>query len=161
MANIQKRLEQIQQEQQTIHDINKDKLSEILSIVREKKYQDPSTYYPPSLLSRMLPNCYPRAPNEGIFKVNIEDMKMDNLHEETLFYIFYSFPNDRLQIKAYDNILKKKYVFCKMYKCFVTFNSPATADHVKRSIVMFDPFSWSKVSLEVVFDEKFVRSLEK
>lgn len=161
MTNIQKRLEQIQQEQQVACDIGKDKMREIVSIVREKKYQDPSTYYPPSLLLRMLPNCYPKAPNEGIFKVNIEDMKMDNLHEETLFYIFYSFPNDKLQVKAYDNILKRKYIFCKVYKCFVVFNFPLVADHVKRPIVMFDPFSWSKVSTEVVFDEKFVRSLER
>ncbi|ADM10957.1 general negative regulator of transcription [Encephalitozoon intestinalis ATCC 50506] len=161
MVNIQKKLEKIQQEQPTIHEVNKDRLSEILSVVQAKKYQDPSTYYPQSPLSRMLPNCYPKAPNEGIFKVNIEDMKMDNLHEETLFYIFYTFPGDKLQTKAYDNILKRKYIFCRMYKCFVTFNSPAIADHVKRLIVMFDPFSWSKVSIEVVFDEKFIRSLER
>ncbi|AFN82428.1 general negative regulator of transcription [Encephalitozoon romaleae SJ-2008] len=161
MVNIQKKLEQIQQDHHAVHDMNKDKLAEILSIVREKRYQDPSTYYPQSLLSRMLPNCYPKAPNEGIFKVNIEDMKMDNLHEETLFYIFYTFPNDKLQVKAYDNILRRKYIFCRMYKCFVTFNAPPIADHVKRSIVMFDPFSWSKVSIEVVFDERFIRSLEK
>lgn len=162
MSTIQPRLEKAQQEpQQSTYEMSKEKLREIMSIVEEKRYTDPSTYYQPSILLKMLPSCYPKSPNEGVFRVNIEDMKLDNLHEETLFYIFYSFPGDELQIRAYNGILKRKYVFCKMYKCFVMLNAPAAADGVKRAIVMFDPFTWSKISTEVVFDEKFVRSLEK
>ncbi|KAM0672343.1 hypothetical protein OCOL_000561 [Ordospora colligata] len=109
----------------------------------------------------MLPSCYPKASVEGTFKVNIQDMNMDNLHEETVFYIFYSFPGDELQLKAYNNIIKRKYIFCKIYKCFVFLTTSAVVDHIKRSIVMFDPYTWSKVSVEVSFDEKFIRSLEK
>lgn len=162
MATIQSKLEKIQQEtQQSAHEMNRDKLREIASTVMEKKYQDPSTYYQPSVLSKMLPSCYPRKPSEGIFRINIDDMKVENLHEETLFYIFYSFPNDELQLKAYKDILRRKYNFCKLYKCFVTFNTPAVADNVKRTIVMFDPFTWTKISTEVMFDDKFVESLEK
>ena len=161
MSDIQKRLEQIQQEQSTIGEVTKDKIKEMVANATNRHYPSQQSSQQQSLLSKMLPSCYPKASVEGTFKVNIQDMNMDNLHEETVFYIFYSFPGDELQLKAYNNIIKRKYMFCKIYKCFVFLTTSAVVDHIKRSIVMFDPYTWSKVSVEVSFDEKFIRSLEK
>lgn len=161
MTNIPQRLEKIQQEpQQAAHEVTRERLRDIVAMAREKRHADPSSYYQPSILSRMLPGCYPRSASEGMFKVSIKDMKMENLHEETLFYVFYSFPGDELQTRAYNNILRRKYVFCRLYKCFVALNAPAVPDGAKRSITMFDPFSWARISKDVVFDDRFVGSLE-
>jgi CCR4-NOT transcription complex subunit 2 len=162
MSGIQQKLEKIQQEEIKGREVlSKEKLSEIVKIVRNKPHRDPGTYYPEPAVSRMLPSCYPKSNSDGVFRINVEAINIDNLHEETLFYVFYSFPGDEMQMKAYNKILEHRYLFCRLYKCFVTVSAPLVADGVRRPIVMFDPFTWSKISKEVLFDDKFINSLER
>jgi NOT2 / NOT3 / NOT5 family len=83
------------------------------------------------LLNRMLPECY------TTFTFNNVNIK--NLHEETLFYIFYAMNDSDLQIKAYNELISKGYLFSKMLDGFVMLGDIRMADNKKRNVVLFDP----------------------
>lgn len=104
------------------------------------------------ILSRMLPECY------TTFTFN--NVCIQNLHEETLFYIFYAMHESDLQIKAYNELMHKGYLFSKSLDSFVVLGDLKIADNRKRTIVVFDPCEWEKINKEVVFDEQFINSLE-
>lgn len=97
---------------------------------------------------RMLPACYTAFPAPNI---NIKA-----LHEETLFYIFYMLHSSDLQIKAYNELLAKGYAYSTKLGCFLLL--PERREGT-RTVTMFDPRQWEKVSVDVAFDEAFLASL--
>lgn len=113
-------------------------------------------------LERILHPCY----------INVGPVypKITALHEETLFYIFYMCPADRIQESAFYLLLELGYFFCTTLKCFVSFTEKNVAeqlvagksilDNSKHKIVIFDPFSWEKLTKEVVYDKDFIESLK-
>lgn len=105
-----------------------------------------------SVISRLLPECYTTF---TFCNINIK-----SLHEETLFFIFYALAESELQIKAYNELIQKGYLYSRMLDGFVFFDDPKGADNKKKSILFFDPFEWEKCTKEVVFDEKFINTLE-
>lgn len=105
-----------------------------------------------AVVSRMLPQCYTTF---TFTNVNIQ-----NLHEETLFYIFYALANTDIQVRAYNELVRKGYRFSKSLGNFVALGEPCAADGQSRTVTLFDPYEWQKVSREVVFDAEFVGSLE-
>lgn len=107
---------------------------------------------PHSVISRLLPECY------TTFTFN--NINIKSLHEETLFFIFYAIAESELQIKAYNELIHKGYLYSKMLDGFVFFDGPKSADNKKKSVLFFDQFEWEKCTKEVVFDEKFVNTLE-
>lgn len=82
------------------------------------------------------------------------------MHEETLFFIFYALAESELQIKAYNELMQKGYLYSRMLDGFVFFDGPKNTDNKKKAILFFDQFEWEKCTREVVFDEKFVSTLE-
>ncbi|EJW02585.1 hypothetical protein EDEG_03007 [Edhazardia aedis USNM 41457] len=86
--------------------------------------------------------------------------KIEQLHEETCFYIFYNLPGDEFQLQAYKSLIKRGFFFhVKMY-CFVTFNGSRVADNSKRKITYFDYDKWVKEEAIVVFDQEFISYLK-
>ena len=81
-------------------------------------------------------------------------------NEEILFYIFYTFPSDEIQKLAFLALIKKGFLYSKFYRCFVLFKGEKQVDNSKNILNMFDPFNWSMIKREVVYDEKFILSLE-
>lgn len=106
-----------------------------------------------AFVNRLIPECY------STFTFN--NLNVKNFHEETLFYIFYALPESELQVKAYNELISKGYLFSKLLDAFVFFSDLKIADNKKRNILVFDPFSWEKSHKEIVFDEKFIGSLEQ
>jgi len=104
-----------------------------------------------SFATRLLPECY------STFTFNNLDVK--NFHEETLFFIFYALPESDLQVKAYNELIGKGYLFSKTMDAFVSCGDAKAADNKKRNVLVFDPFQWEKVHREIVFDESFVAGL--
>jgi hypothetical protein len=146
-------IEKIQKEDLKDHkDLNDETLEEIAKFVKEKPYKNKNDYYPPKLLAQIIPECYTNIP----FKLD----KFSNYSEETLFYIFYAFPCEEIQIKAYDDLLQREFAYSKLHKNFMTLGEEKTADNKKHTLTMFDPFIWSKVTREILFDEKFISTLE-
>ena len=107
---------------------------------------------PPSQISRLKPECY----TTFIFN----NINIASLHEETLFYIFYSFIGTNLQIQAYNELINKGYQFSRHLESFVIIAGNKTADNKKRNILIFDPWDWKTASREIILDDKFVNSLE-
>ncbi|KAF7677980.1 putative NOT transcription complex subunit VIP2 [Astathelohania contejeani] len=106
----------------------------------------------PSTLTLLIPQCYREitkiTPNASLYS------------EDTLLYIFYNFPGDKLQVEAYNRLIELKYYYSKQHQCFITFTDPPEIDNIKRTVMMFDPYQWSKIPKEVVFDDEFINSLE-
>ena len=95
--------------------------------------------------------------------------KLSALHEETLFYIFYMHPGDKIQESAFYLLLDLGYYFCTALGYFLNFterhiseklaSGQSILDNARHRVVVFDPFSWEKVSREVLYDRDFVESL--
>ena len=105
-----------------------------------------------SVLSRLLPECYTTFTPPTSLKVS-------NFHEETLFYIFYGFPESDYQLKAYNELLQRGYVFSKTLNLFLFFNEPKAIDNRRRNILAFSPKDWEKINVEVTFDTSFISNL--
>lgn len=97
-------------------------------------------------------NCY-RSIQE-------QEIKLELYHEETLFYIFYTFTESDIQIDAYNLLISKGYSFSTIYKSFISFGGNKTIDNQNRKITIFDPHYWKKIEKTVVFDKEFVESIK-
>lgn len=106
---------------------------------------------PLAITRRLYPECY-RA-----FSLNAVPIKC--LHEETLFYIFYTLHGSELQVKAYNELVFRNYQYSTTMDCFVIHNYSQVPDGKKKSIILFDPIEWQKLVREVVFDQSFVEGL--
>ncbi|WUR05037.1 general negative regulator of transcription [Vairimorpha necatrix] len=153
MTDLQNKLKKIQQDKSKDQDqLESEDLEEMIKLTLSQSYKDSSTYYKPSQLSQIIPECYKI--------INFDDKKFDLYNEETLFYIFYSFPNDEIQKQAFLGLIKRGYVYSKFYRCFVLLQEKVEVDNSKHVLSMFDPFNWSMIKREVLYDEKFVLSIE-
>ncbi|KAF9764921.1 putative NOT transcription complex subunit VIP2 [Nosema granulosis] len=154
MSNLQQKMQAIQRNKSKEHqEIDDATLDEMAYMVCRKPYNDKYSYYPPKLLAQIIPDCYKNI----VFNAD----KFNSYNEETLFYLFYAFPCDELQIKAFRTLLERGFAYSKLYKNFVVMDDLKTIDNRKHNVVMFDPFIWNKVTREIVYDEKFVSSLER
>ncbi|KAI4291230.1 hypothetical protein PAPHI01_0504 [Pancytospora philotis] len=104
-----------------------------------------------SLARSLHPPCY--------VQFLFTSVPIKSLHEETLFYIFYALHDTDIQIKAYNELIARNYLYSRALEHFVH-NCPRVADRKKRSVIVFDHLEWIKVIREVVLDEEFVESLE-
>eukprot|EP00866_Antonospora_locustae_P001367 jgi/Antlo1/1367/1210 len=166
----------------TLH-MNCEKIKEYL----DEDVQDDSIYldtnlnsiYITTITDEAIVNAQPRSPEDRVLErilhpcyanVVCANPKLTLLHEETLFYIFYMYPGDRMQESAFFMLLDLGYFFCTTLKCFVSFTEKHIAeqltsgrsilDNKKHKIVIFDPFCWEKLTKEVVYDSDFVNSLK-
>lgn len=103
------------------------------------------------ILSRLLPECYTTF--------EFKNVNLKNLHEETLFFIFYSLPESDLQLRSYNELIYRGYVFSKTLDQFVFVNDQIIADNKRKTVAAFDPLNWEKVAKEVIFDSSFVNGL--
>jgi CCR4-NOT transcription complex subunit 2 len=129
------------------------KLEELEGIamkVSDPEYTKPNRL--PSFISRLLPECYT--------SFTFNNLNFKNFHEETLFFIFYAFPESEIQVQAYNELIKKGYLFSKTLNLFVLINEPKVADNKRRMVLAFIPKDWEKSSIEVLFDTPFVMGLE-
>lgn len=124
-----------------------EEMAERLSCENSNKQRKPS-----AKISRLLPECYTTF--------TFTNINIKALHEETLFFIFYALVESELQIQAYNELIQKGYVFSKALDGFVFFDESPVLDNKRRKILYFDPFEWEKCLKEVVFDEKFIDTLE-
>lgn len=129
------------------------KLDELESIARkvsDLNYTKPTK--PRSSVTRLLPECYTH------FTFN--NLNAKNFHEETLFFIFYAFPDSDLQLRAYNELIQKGYLFSKTLDLFVFINDSKIADNKRRGVLAFVPKDWEKSTIEVLFDSNFILGLE-
>lgn len=121
---------------------------------QEKQYPTLPLYnYPEPHLDLLSPICYGSIKNQK--------MKLELYHEETLFYIFYTYTETPVQIDAYNLLISKGYYFSTSLKCFFTFTGKKIVDNTSRKIVIFDPFEWKKEEKSVVFDKEFIESIKE
>lgn len=111
---------------------------------RHKKLKD-------RILERLIPQPYT--------KIEYRMPPFNALHEETLFYIFYMFPYDKAQENAFYMLLDMGYKYFTPLKYFMFSSDETVADNKKRRVVIFDPFTWEKITKDVIFDKDFVNSL--
>ncbi|KAM0679218.1 hypothetical protein BDAP_000085 [Binucleata daphniae] len=103
-------------------------------------------------LDKIIPKCY-----KDLRKIL---PRIDYLHEETLFYIFYNCPGSDLQYEAYKMLVSnKKYYFHVKMNFFVTFQGDKNADGSKRKVTYFDCYKWSKDTIDVIFNKEFTDHL--
>jgi CCR4-NOT transcription complex subunit 2 len=112
----------------------------------------------------------PTFPNTASYKMSkqLPDSlsKFSSFDEETLLYIFYSMPRDRLQEAAAQELYMKRWRFHKEFKLWLTKENFDTEPLVKgvdfeRDIyVFFDPSTWTRVKKEWIlyFDQIEERS---
>ncbi|KAI5169428.1 hypothetical protein PAEPH01_0703 [Pancytospora epiphaga] len=106
---------------------------------------------PMSAKRRLYPECY------TAFTLN--DVPIRYLHEETLFYIFYTLHGSELQVKAYNELISRNYMYSTALDCFIIHSYSHIADGKRKNIIVFDPVEWQKIVKEVVFDQTFVANL--
>jgi len=103
-------------------------------------------------IKRLLPECYKHT-KPGAISISL-------LHDETLFYVFYNLTESKLQVQAYNELLKRGYFYSLALDRFVIFNCPKIEDSKRKAITVFQPLEWKKEVVEVVFTENFVNTLE-
>ena len=93
-----------------------------------------------------LPSCYdvPSAPPQ--------QQKIQNLTEETLFYIFYTMPRDSMQEAAAVELTNRNWRYHKELKLWLTkdpLSEPVqqTAQAERGIYIFFDPSTWEKVKV--------------
>lgn len=140
---------------------NEDSLGPDLSAFTVNNFEKEYMNYPPASklydypelhLDVLSPKCY-RTIQE-------QEIKLELYHEETLFYIFYTYTETVVQIEAYNLLISKGYFFSSIYKCFINFDGKKDIDNQNRKIIIFDPFYWKKIEKTVVFDKEFVESIK-
>jgi CCR4-NOT transcription complex subunit 2 len=98
-------------------------------------------------LDLLLPNCYNVQPPPSAVS------KLQNFSDETLFYIFYSMPRDKLQDLAAQELYNRNWKYHKELKIWLT--RDVSADLVASSpayekgiFIFFDVLGWEKVKKE-------------
>lgn len=94
-----------------------------------------------------LPECY------TVHSAVPQQQKLQNLTEETLFYIFYTMPKDAMQEAAAVELTNRNWRYHKELKLWLTkdpMSDPVqqTAQAESGMYVFFDPISWDKVKKE-------------
>lgn len=94
-----------------------------------------------------LPECY------TVRSAVPQQQKLQNLTEETLFYIFYTMPRDAMQEAAAVELTNRNWRYHKELKLWLTkdpMSDPVqqTAQAESGIYVFFDPISWEKVKKE-------------
>ncbi|KAI5148885.1 hypothetical protein ENBRE01_0597 [Enteropsectra breve] len=107
---------------------------------------------PYSKVTRMLPACYQTF--------NFKGVPIESLHDETLFFIFYAMTETDLQIKAYNELLKKGYLFSKKLLKFLTADDELVADNRQHTVIVFNPSEWEKSYIDIMYDKEFITSLQ-
>lgn len=149
MKNLEDLLKSIRESENRIP-LKLEELEAIAQKVSNPNYNKPCK--PHSNITRLLPECYTH------FSFN--NLNFKNFHEETLFFIFYAFPESDLQFQAYNELISKGYLYSKTLELFVFINDTKIADNKKRSVLAFIPKDWEKSSVEVLFDTSFISGLE-
>lgn len=108
--------------------------------------------YPEVHIDNLSPICYNSIQDQKI--------KLNLYHEETLFYIFYTYTETDVQKQVYNLLITKGYWYCTIYKCFICFDGKKIIDNQNRKISIFDPFHWKKIEKNVNFDKEFVDSIK-
>ncbi|RDW90797.1 uncharacterized protein DSM5745_02572 [Aspergillus mulundensis] len=96
-----------------------------------------------------LPSCY------SVANVQPLQTRLPGFADETLFYVFYSMPRDVIQEVAAEELMKRKWRYHKIERCWLTRDEgyPGPVD-VERGIsergvyVIWDPATWKKVRRE-------------
>ncbi|KAL4903638.1 hypothetical protein BDW74DRAFT_155881 [Aspergillus multicolor] len=98
-----------------------------------------------------LPSCYSVA--------NIQPLqtRLPGFADETLFYVFYSMPRDVIQEVAAEELMKRKWRYHKIERCWLTRDEayPGPVD-VERGVsergvyLIWDPATWKKVRREFI-----------
>lgn len=96
-----------------------------------------------------LPECY------DVPSAAPQQQKIQNLTDETLFYIFYTMPRDTMQEAASIELTNRNWRFHKELKLWLTkdpYREPVPQTHQteKGQYIFFDPSSWSKIKKEYV-----------
>lgn len=149
MRDINEDLKQIR-ENETKHPptlAELEELAENLSNDNFNKYKKVN-----SKVSRLFPECYTTF--------TFSNINIQNLHEETLFFIFYALVESDLQIQAYNELINRGYSFSKTFDGFVFIEDSKIIDNRRKKILYFDPFEWEKITKDVIFDDTFINGLQ-
>ena len=84
---------------------------------------------------------------------------IEKYHEETLFYIFYNFPETSVQIDCFKRLTELGYMFSETLNLFVFIIGNIEIDNKIREVVVFDPVKWERCSIKINFDRLFLLSL--
>lgn len=66
----------------------------------------------------------------------------------------------QLQIKAYNELINKGYLYSTQHRVFVILETPKAVTNTSENIIFFDPMIWERSSKEVVYDTEFIDSLQ-
>jgi CCR4-NOT transcription complex subunit 2 len=108
-----------------------------------------------------VPACYKHTPPR------LQPGHLAKFKEETLFYIFYSMPQDEAQLIAADELYSRGWWWHKKYRCWFIHapNSPVTkgpaGNSERGTYLFFDAGLWDvvqKADVEVFFDDVEVPS---
>lgn len=106
----------------------------------------------PSTLDSLLPNCYYQQP------VPSAASKIASFADETLFYIFYAMPGDRMQLLAARELVRRNWRFHKILKSWIApipiapqndaSSPPLLMGNV--AVHLFDQAAWIKIKRQMV-----------
>lgn len=111
-----------------------------------------------SPLESLIPRCYLTNAQGPIAD------KADRLSEGTLFYIFYNHCGEAVQKEAYSRLLRMGWMFNREMNAFfqiVKRLSGADAAGEPAQILLFDYCSWSKATLDIPLDARFMENVER
>lgn len=98
-----------------------------------------------------LPSCYYLQPPLALPAAS----KIPNLHDDALFYIFYSMPKETLQDQAAHELFNRGWRYHKELKVWLTRDPSAeviakTATYERGTYIYFDVSTWEKIQKEFV-----------
>ncbi|KAI5179653.1 hypothetical protein NEOKW01_0116 [Nematocida sp. AWRm80] len=102
-------------------------------------------------VDRVIPDCYKNSSRK-----NKED-KLEKFSEGTLFYVFFTHCGERVQLEAYERLLKLGWSYSKEMKTFVQIIKRVPNASL---ILYFDNCTWKKVTKEINIDQAFLSTLE-
>uniref|UniRef100_A0A183CKM4 CCR4-NOT transcription complex subunit 11 n=3 Tax=Globodera pallida TaxID=36090 RepID=A0A183CKM4_GLOPA len=103
-----------------------------------------------------------KVPDEYLTNATIRDklphIKMQKLHEDVLFYLFYNCPGEVYQVAAASELYVRDWRFHKVERVWLT-RAPLSAapreiggSYERSSYLVFDPIQWRRVPREMVLE---------
>lgn len=109
------------------------------------------------------------VPAEYLVSSSIRDklssINLKRYHEDTIFFLFYMFPNDLYQIAAASELYSREWRYHKEEKVWIT-RAPGmpmiekTQDYERGTYFVFEPSNWSRVAKEFVLEYKLLEKFQ-
>lgn len=97
----------------------------------------------------------------SVIRDKLNSFNLKRYHEDTIFFLFYMFPNDVFQMAAAAELYSREWRYHKEEKVWIT-RAPGmpiiekTQDYERGTYFFFEPNNWSRVAKEFILEYKLL-----